>query len=156
MVVVGAGYVADQAIQQALESGELGVGDAAAKPLVEADRRRAQAKENCLPGVGQLDHMYAAVGRVAVADYQALDVHGVQMVGKCRLRDPDRRGQLPLAGQLQGLQVQQHQPDGKRSADIGKGIAERPAYLPGGPGQLKAGSRPVRSHGANGSTVRRY
>ena len=54
----------------------------------------AQTKERLLARFGQFHHMNPTVGRVAAACDQPVDVHGVEVVSKHGLRDPNRLGQF--------------------------------------------------------------
>ena len=59
-------------------------------------------------------------------------------MGKSRLADPDRLGQLPLVSDTPGLEIQQNQPHRQRSASLGERLVKRAAHHSGDSGQIQA------------------
>ena len=136
--------VVAQPVEQAREGNYIVGGEAGAELPVEGDGRGAQAVEEGLARVGQLDDVDAAVRGVAVAGEQAVSLHGVEVVGQGCALDTDSLGQLALVGQRVGLERDEDEPDRQRSAGNGERVVEGAAGEPGGTREMEADRRPTR------------
>src|SRR5919108_3141882 len=97
-------YVLAEPGQERLELARLAVGEARAQASIEGHGRVPQAEEERVALGGQLDQVQAAVGRIAAPGDQAGRLHRVQVMGERGSLDPDRLGELALAGELAALQ----------------------------------------------------
>jgi 16S rRNA (adenine(1408)-N(1))-methyltransferase len=133
--------VVAQPVEQAREGRHVIVTEPRAQAPVEGDGRRAQAVEEGLAGLGELDEVDATVRRVGAARDQAGGLHGVEVVGEGRALDADRLGEPALVGRPLRLERDEDQPDRYRPAGRGQRIVEGAADGPGGAREMEADRR---------------
>ena len=131
------GDVVVQPVEHAAKRRHFVIAEAGPQLAVEPDGRRAQALEQCLARLGQLDDVDAPVVRLAAAGEQARGLHGVEVVGQRGALDADSLGHLALIGRPLRLERDQHEPDGQRSAGLGQWVVEGAADHAGGAGEVQ-------------------
>ena len=85
-------HVGGQPSEQFAQAGDLLVSDAAAQPLIEAERGGAQREEHLIACGCELHDVDPAVPRVPLTADQPGALHRIEVVRQRRLPDPDRVG----------------------------------------------------------------
>lgn len=115
---------------------------------VKTDRGVAQAEEQRVASLAELDDVDPPVDRIPPPGKQSVVLHRIEMVGERGLPHAHGVGQFSLTGAGVDLEVEQHQPHGQGTSSLDKSVVEGPAHHPGHPGEMKAnGDRHlVRAH----------